>query len=104
MNHAHSRKLFPSLSELHFSCNSGGSGIMAERLAAGNTAIALLGNTISTRDFSRTDCGFWTVSGAPLILERCFLIRRNRTHPFTNLYSGSDFRWSDWGMVRAFYV
>ena len=49
MNHAHSRKLFAEFIGTAFLLATVvGSGIMAERLAAGNTAIALLGNTIPT--------------------------------------------------------
>ena len=49
MNHAHSRKLFAEFIGMAFLLATVvGSGIMAERLAAGNTAIALLGNTIPT--------------------------------------------------------
>ena len=49
MNHAHSRKLFAEFIGTTFLLATVvGSGIMAERLAAGNTAIALLRNTIPT--------------------------------------------------------
>ena len=49
MNHAHSKKLFAEFIGTAFLLATVvGSGIMAERLAAGNTAIALLGNTIPT--------------------------------------------------------
>ena len=49
MKHAHSRKLFSEFIGTAFLLATVvGSGIMAERLAAGNTAIALLGNTIPT--------------------------------------------------------
>ena len=49
MKHAHSRKLFAEFIGTAFLLATVvGSGIMAERIAAGNTAIALLGNTIPT--------------------------------------------------------
>ena len=49
MNHAHSRKLFTEFIGTAFLLATVvGSGIMAERLAGGNIAIALLGNTIPT--------------------------------------------------------
>ena len=49
MNHTHFRKLFAEFIGTAFLLATVvGSGIMAERLAAGNTAIALLGNTIPT--------------------------------------------------------
>ena len=49
MNQTHSRKLFAEFIGTAFLLATVvGSGIMAERLAAGNTAIALLGNTIPT--------------------------------------------------------
>ncbi len=66
-----------------------GSGIMAERLAGGNVAIALLGNTIPTGAILVVIilC-FGPISGAHFnpAVTLCFAIRRNITVPASLLY------------------
>ena len=81
MNHAHSRKLFAEFIGTAFLLATVvGSGIMAERLAAGNTAIALLGNTIPTGVILVVlIVVFGPVSGAhfnPAVTVAFFLIRK----------------------------
>ena len=109
MNHAHSRKLFAEFIGTAFLLATVvGSGIMAERLAGGNTAIALLGNTIPTGAILVVlIVVFGPVSGAhfnPAVTVAFWIRKEIRAHPLTYLHSGSDFRRSDGGMVRTFYV
>ena len=80
MNHTHSRKLFAEFIGTAFLLATVvGSGIMAERLAAGNTAIALLGNTIPTGAILVVlIVVFGPVSGAHFnpVVTAAFLIRK----------------------------
>jgi hypothetical protein len=84
-----------------------GSGIMGERLANGNVALALLANTIATgAALVALIATFGPISGAHLnpavsladAMEGAALVGGS------NLYLGSDYRWNRRGSDSACYV
>ena len=83
-----------------------GSGIMAENLTNDN-ALRLTANTLATgAGLFVLITAFANISGAHFnpAVTVAFWIRREIGLILSLLHSGSDIRWSDWGMVRAFYV